>query len=127
MASGLRMRMDDAHHGRALPKGVVSSIWSHRSSSTLNTMSQPPATYLAFSPAEPAPARKPTNLTLAVSLVLEARELGVNVSQAAEVGIAAAVAGRRQQRWLEENREALQSSNEFVEQHGLPLATYRNF
>lgn len=90
-------------------------------------MSQPPATYQTFSPADPVPARKPTNLTLAVSLVLEARELGVNVSQAAEVGIAAAVAKRRQQRWLEENREALESSNEFVEQHGLPLAAYRNF
>lgn len=90
-------------------------------------MSQPPANYLAFSPPDSAPARKPTNLTLAVNLVLEARELGVNVSQAAEVGIAAAVAARRQQRWLEENREALESSNEFVEQHGLPLASYRNF
>ena len=90
-------------------------------------MSQPPATSPAFGAADSAPARKPTNLTLAVNLVLEARELGVNVSQAAEVGIAAAVAGRRQQRWLEENREALESSNEFVEQHGLPLATYRNF
>lgn len=75
----------------------------------------------------PAPARKSTNLTLAVRLVAEARELGVNVSQAAEVGIAAAVAGRRQQRWLDENRDALESSNAFVEQHGLPLAKYRNF
>jgi antitoxin CcdA len=59
--------------------------------------------------------------------VAEARELGVNVSQAAEVGIAAAVAGRRQPRWLDENRDALESSNAFVEQHGLPLAEYRNF
>jgi antitoxin CcdA len=49
------------------------------------------------------------------------------MSQAAEVGIAAAVARRRQERWLVENAEALQSSNEFVEQHGLPLAKYRNF
>jgi antitoxin CcdA len=72
-------------------------------------------------------ARKPTNVTLAVDLVAQARALGINVSQAAEVGIAAAVARRRQERWLVENAEALQSSNEFVEQHGLPLAKYRNF
>jgi antitoxin CcdA len=43
------------------------------------------------------------------------------------VGIAAAVARRRQERWLAENQEALDSSNAFVEQHGLPLAQYRNF
>jgi len=74
-----------------------------------------------------APARKSTNLTLAVGVVAEARALGVNVSQAAEVGIAAAVARRRQERWLAENQAALESSNAFVEQHGLPLAQYRNF
>ncbi len=73
------------------------------------------------------PARKPTNLTLAVDLVVQARALGINVSQAAEVGIAAAVARRRQERWLAENADALQSSNQFVEQHGLPLTRYRNF
>ena len=73
------------------------------------------------------PARKPINLTLAVDLVVQARALGINVSQAAEVGIAAAVARRRQERWLAENADALQSSNQFVEQHGLPLTRYRNF
>ncbi|MCO5121748.1 MAG: type II toxin-antitoxin system CcdA family antitoxin [Burkholderiaceae bacterium] len=73
------------------------------------------------------PARKSTNLTLATGLVAEARELGVNLSQAAEAGIAAAVAHRRRERWLAENRDALDSSNAFVEEHGLPLARYRNF
>ena len=74
-----------------------------------------------------APARKSTNVTLAVGVVAEARALGINVSQAAEAGIAAAVARRRQERWLAENQVALESSNAFVEQHGLPLAQYRNF
>jgi len=76
---------------------------------------------------EATPARKSTNLTLAVALVAEARQLGVNVSQAAEVGIAAAVADLRQARWLAENQAALESSNAFVEEHGLPLGQYRNF
>ncbi|MBV8124466.1 MAG: type II toxin-antitoxin system CcdA family antitoxin [Burkholderiaceae bacterium] len=74
-----------------------------------------------------SPARKATNLTLAVGLVAEARALGINVSQAAELGIAAAVARLRQEQWLAENQAALDSSNAFVEQHGLPLAQYRNF
>lgn len=83
--------------------------------------------FIAHRPPTQVPARKSTNLTLGSSLVAEARALGVNISQAAEVGIAAAVAQRRQARWLAENKEALDSSNAFVEQHGLPLAQYRNF
>lgn len=71
--------------------------------------------------------RKSTNLTLATSLVDEARSLEVNLSQAAEEGIAAAVARRRQERWLVENQDALQSSNTFIDQHDLPLARYRTF
>lgn len=31
------------------------------------------------------------------------------------------------ERWLLENDEALRSSNDFVERHGLPLAKYRRF
>jgi len=71
--------------------------------------------------------RKSTNVTLTVALVAEAKALGVNLSQAAEVGVADAVARKRAEVWLAENREALESSNSFVEAHGLPLAQYRNF
>ncbi|QHI97972.1 post-segregation antitoxin CcdA [Xylophilus rhododendri] len=77
--------------------------------------------------AQISPARKSTNLTLTGDLVREARALGVNISQAAETGIAAAVAQRRQEHWLAENRAALESSNAYVEQHGLALAQHRNF
>jgi len=71
--------------------------------------------------------RKSTNVTLTVALVDEAKALGVNLSQAAEVGVADAVARKRAEVWLAENREARESSNAFVEAHGLPLAQYRNF
>ncbi len=75
----------------------------------------------------PSRTRKATNISLAPELIAEARELGVNLSHAAEVGIADAVARRRQERWLKENFEALESSNAFVEEHGLPLERYRVF
>jgi antitoxin CcdA len=29
--------------------------------------------------------------------------------------------------WIEENREAIEASNAWVERHGLPLAKYRQF
>jgi post-segregation antitoxin (ccd killing protein) len=33
----------------------------------------------------------------------------------------------RKAEWIEENWEAIQSSNEWVAKHGLPLARYRQF
>jgi antitoxin CcdA len=72
-----------------------------------------------------APSRKATNVTLSEPLLAEARTLGISVSKAAEAGVARAVAEKRAELWVRENHEALQSSNTYVEQHGLPLAKYR--
>lgn len=72
-------------------------------------------------------ARKATNLSLNAELLAEARSLSVNVSRAAEIGITQAVRAEKERLWLEENREALESSNAYVEKHGLPLAKYRMF
>lgn len=71
--------------------------------------------------------RKPTNLSLDSSLLKEARALGINVSRSAEAGIAEAVKWRKQEKWLEENASALESSNTYVEENGLPLARHRRF
>jgi len=71
--------------------------------------------------------RRATNVTISKELLDEARELKVNISQAAEQGLAQANAEKRSALWLEENRLALDSSNQYVERHGLPLAEYRKF
>jgi antitoxin CcdA len=69
--------------------------------------------------------RKPTNVTLNVGLVAEAKQMGINVSQAAEAGLATAVAQRRAEKWLADNKHALASSNAYVEEHGLPYEDQR--
>lgn len=71
--------------------------------------------------------RKATNVSLSASLLVEAKALRINVSQAAEAGLAQAVADRRAELWLQANREAIDSSNAYVESHGLPLAGHRHF
>lgn len=71
--------------------------------------------------------RKPTNISLPEALLAEARALRINLSQAAEAGLVRAVAERRAELWKNENPDALESSNRFVQQHGLPLARYRSF
>lgn len=75
----------------------------------------------------PRPMRKPTNVSLDTRLVEEAKALGINMSQAAEDALTKAIAEEKSRRWLEENREAIESSNEYVERNGLPLAKYRLF
>lgn len=72
-------------------------------------------------------ARRATNVSLRTDLTEEARRLGLNVSQACETGLAAAVKEAREAEWLEQNREALEQWNEWVEKNGLPLARYRQF
>jgi len=71
--------------------------------------------------------RKATNLSLDSALLHEARSLRVNLSRAAEQGIRAAVARSREQEWQDQNRAALQSSNDYVARTGLPLAALRRF
>lgn len=71
--------------------------------------------------------RRPTNVSIDQCLLTEARALDVNISRAAESGLARAIAERRADLWLSENRAALESSNAYVEQNGLPLAKYRSF
>jgi antitoxin CcdA len=68
-----------------------------------------------------------TNVSLDAELVAEAKTLGVSISQASNAGLAEAVKKARGERWLEENREALDSYNAWVETNGLPLAKYRLF
>ena len=71
--------------------------------------------------------RKPTNVSLEVALVEEAKQLGVSISQASNRGLEQAVKKARGERWLEENMAALESYNAYVAEHGLPLAKYRLF
>ncbi|MCI2808083.1 type II toxin-antitoxin system CcdA family antitoxin [Eoetvoesiella caeni] len=80
----------------------------------------------SLSSSQSAPKRA-TNVTLTESLLSEAKALHINISQAAEAGVALAIKRKRTELWLKENKEAIDSSNAFVEEHGLPLAKYRMF
>ncbi|MGB5865697.1 MAG: type II toxin-antitoxin system CcdA family antitoxin [Sulfitobacter sp.] len=71
--------------------------------------------------------RKPTNLSLDANLLAQAKALKVNLSRAAEDGVRLAVSVAQAQQWKAENAAAIQSSNAYVEKHGLPLDSYRQF
>jgi antitoxin CcdA len=72
-------------------------------------------------------AKKATNISLAEPLLAEAKALRINISQAAETGVAKAVAEKRAELWVAENAKAFECWNAYIEKNGVPLAKYRNF
>ena len=75
----------------------------------------------------PETLRKATNVSLQSGMVDEAKRLGINVSRACEAGLAAEIAKTHAVQWQIDNAAAIASSNDWVEQNGLPLARYRQF
>ncbi len=71
--------------------------------------------------------KRSTKLSISDELLKDAKALSVNISKAAEHGIAQAVSRAKAQQWQKENAEAIESSNAYVEKHGLPLGKYRQF
>lgn len=65
--------------------------------------------------------RRAMNLTVPAELAEAARALGVNASQAAEAGIAAAVRRAREEAWLAANRAAIDAHATWLDRHGMPL------
>lgn len=57
----------------------------------------------------------------------EARALGLDAEAIAAQAVQDAVRAEKARRWQEENREAIESHNAWVEKHGVPLAKYRMF
>jgi antitoxin CcdA len=81
---------------------------------------------MAFLRMADAPKRA-TNVSLNQEKLALAKKLKVNISQSAEHGLDLAIKEKLAKQWLHENKAALDSSNEYVEKHGLPLAKYRQF
>lgn len=71
----------------------------------------------------PLARRRSVNLTIRADLMEAARELGLNASRTAEAAIAGAVERARAERWLKENRAAVEAHNRRVETAGALLAT----
>jgi antitoxin CcdA len=71
--------------------------------------------------------RKATNLSLEAQLLVEARQLDVNLSRAAEQGIRDAVSAAKAERWKRENAPAIKAFNQWAENNEWPLREFRSF
>ncbi len=68
-----------------------------------------------------------TNLSAQAEIVAEAKALGVSLSEVFESALLAAVRRKRQEAWLTENREAIESYNARVARDGLFSDAWRKF
>ncbi|WP_390624516.1 type II toxin-antitoxin system CcdA family antitoxin [Rhizobium terricola] len=71
--------------------------------------------------------RKTVAVILDQSLIAEACDFSIDVSHAAEDGIAQAIEAEKERRWRIENAHAIRAEKEYIEKHGLPLANYWQF
>jgi antitoxin CcdA len=71
--------------------------------------------------------KKPTNLTVNSDLLKKSRALNINLSAALEKVLAQRLEEHARKQWAKQNRNAIRSYNEFVEENGCFADEYRNF
>lgn len=77
--------------------------------------------YIETRPQSDQLKKRAISVTVREGLIDEARAHGLNTSQAAEDGIAAAVRKAKEAAWLEENKAAIAAYNERIDRHGTLL------
>ena len=73
---------------------------------------------MPIDPDVPKVRRRPLNVSVREDLIEAAKGLGLNVSKAAEAGIAEAVKRAREAVWREQNRDAIEAYNARVDKRG---------
>jgi antitoxin CcdA len=74
-----------------------------------------------------AAPKKATNLSVNSDLLKKSRALDINLSATLEQALQAKLAKLRAAEWVSENRKAIKSYNDFVEEHGCFGAEYKEF
>ena len=63
--------------------------------------------------------KRATNVSINQGLLEEARALDINLSATLERALEAEVRARKREKWLEENREAIEAYNRRIERDGM--------
>lgn len=78
----------------------------------------------AYNPQAP---KRAANLSVNGDLLNKAKELDINLSATLEQALAEALKKKQRERWLAENRKAIDAYNEHVETHGVFSDDLRSF
>ncbi|BFM05013.1 type II toxin-antitoxin system CcdA family antitoxin [Halioxenophilus aromaticivorans] len=71
--------------------------------------------------------KKPTNLSLNSDLLNKCRAMNINLSATLEQALTEKLSKARNDKWAEENKNAIRAYNEFAEEHGCFGDEYRAF
>ena len=71
--------------------------------------------------------KKAANLSVNSDLLRKTRELNINLSATLERALKEELSKRQSEQWAEENRAAIKSYNDFVEQYGCFGDEFREF
>lgn len=71
--------------------------------------------------------KKATNLSVNSNLLAKARDLDINLSATLERALESAVRQSAKEKWLEDNKEALENCNSLADEHGLFADKHRGF
>ena len=71
--------------------------------------------------------KKAANLSVDSALLDDAKRLNLNLSQVFEAGLSAAIRQRRREKWLQDDRAALDAYNEHIEADGVFSDGLRSF
>jgi len=71
--------------------------------------------------------KKATNISLNSDLVRQAKAYGINLSAMLEERLKEEIRKRKEQEWIEENREAIESQNRYIEKYGAFSDHFRAF
>lgn len=74
-----------------------------------------------------AAPKKSANLSINSDLLLKTRALNINLSATLELALKEELAKRASEKWVTENRAAIESYNTFVEQNGCFGDEFRDF
>ena len=76
---------------------------------------------------DPKAQRKAVNLSIDSDLLQQAREMKINLSKTLEAQLERMIREERARRWKEENREAMEAFNRWMEEHGVFSDRLRQF
>ncbi|MGH8354492.1 MAG: type II toxin-antitoxin system CcdA family antitoxin [Pseudomonas sp.] len=75
----------------------------------------------------PKAPKKAANLSINADLLSKARELDINLSATLEQALAETLKQRQRERWLAENKDAIEAYNDHVEKNGVFSDDLRSF
>ncbi|GAA3920884.1 hypothetical protein GCM10022277_15750 [Litoribacillus peritrichatus] len=71
--------------------------------------------------------KKPTNLSINSDLLRKCKAMNINLSATLEEALTELLAKQNQEKWAEENKNAIRAYNEFVEENGCFGDEFREF